>query len=149
MIDSNKISADFQFVANRISKFLLETKDIDSKGKNAQVSFKYDYNILRSEEQEGRYLGYLEFISTIKAMIKNSILFKIDLAMEGVFVGDPKKLTLEKFNEMMELNGTATLSQLCRAYILSVSALSNISPVVKLPMINVLSLRVEKKKGEK
>ena len=47
---------------------------------------------------------------------------------------------------MLELNGVATLSQLCRAYILSISALSGISPTIKLPMINVLSLRKKKNK---
>jgi hypothetical protein len=66
--------------------------------------------------------------------------------MEGIFVGNPQKLNIEQFKEMLELNGVATLSQLCRAYILSISALSGISPAIKLPMINVLSLRKKKNK---
>ena len=52
--------------------------------------------------------------------------------MEGIFVGNPQKLNIEQFKEMLELNGVATLSQLCRAYILSISALSGISPAIKL-----------------
>ena len=64
--------------------------------------------------------------------------------MEGMFVGNPNKLTLEKFKERAELNGVATLSQLCRAYILSVSALSGITPPVKFPMINIYSLKKKK-----
>ena len=32
MISSKEVLADFQFIANRISKFSLETKNIDKKG---------------------------------------------------------------------------------------------------------------------
>jgi len=39
---------------------------------------------------------------------------------------------------------THVKSQLCRAYILSVSARSGINPPIKLPMINVFSLRDKK-----
>lgn len=146
MINSKEVLADFQFVANRISQFSLETKGIENKGSKAQVSFNFDYNILQLEEQEERYIGCIEFVSFIKAKVKNSILFKVDLKMEGVFIGNPQKLTLEQFKEMAELNGVATLSQLSRAYILSVSALSGINPAIKLPMINVFSLREKKNK---
>lgn len=50
---------------------------------------------------------------------------------------------------MLELNGVVTLSQLARAYVLSVTSLSGINPPVKLPMINVLALRDKKKNKEK
>lgn len=131
---------------NRISKFLLETKNIDSKGSKAQVSYEFDYNIIKIEELEERYIGHLEFMTYIKAKVKNSILFKVDLKMEGVFMGNPKKLTIDNFRDMIELNGVATLSQLCRSYILSVSALSGITPAIKIPMINIFSLREKKNK---
>jgi hypothetical protein len=49
---------------------------------------------------------------------------------------------------MLELNGLTTLSQLSRAYILSVTALSGITPPVKLPMINIFKLRQQKKEKE-
>lgn len=146
MINSNEVLADFQFIANRISQFSLETKDVENKAGKAQVSFNFDYNILQLEKQGERYIGCIEFASFIKAKVRNSILFKVDLKMEGIFVGDPNKLTVEQFKEMAELNGIATLSQLCRAYILSISALSGINPAIKLPMINVFSLREKKNK---
>lgn len=147
MINSKEILADFQFVASRISQFSLDTKDADSKNAKAQVSFDFDYDILQFDEEDERYSSILEFIVQVKAKVRNSVIYKVNLKMQGVFIGNPKALTLEKFKEMVELNGIATLSQLCRAYILSVSALSGINPPIKLPMINVLSLR--DKKGKK
>lgn len=144
MIDSKEVLADFQFVASRISHFSLETKDIETKGAKAEVSIEFDYDILKLEEQEEKHIGIVEFTVSIKARVKKSILFKINLKMEGLFIGNPKKLTLENFREMAELNGVATLSQLCRAYILSVSALSGITPPIKFPMINIYSLKNKK-----
>ena len=68
--------------------------------------------------------------------------------MRGLFIGNPQKLSEENFNDMLELNGVVTLSQLARAYVMSVTALSGINPPVKLPMINVISLREKKKSRE-
>lgn len=146
MINSKEVLADFQFVANRIANFTLETKDNDTKGSKAQVSFDFDYNILQLDKSEERYIGILEFSAIIKAKVKKSILFKSNLQMEGIFVGNPQKLSEDKFKEMIELNGVATLSQLSRAYIMSVSALSGINPPIKMPMINVFSLKEKKDK---
>lgn len=73
---------------------------------------------------------------------------KIDLTMEGAFIGNIQKLKKEEFINMLELNGLTALSQLSRAYILSVTALSGITPPVKLPMINVFKLIQQKKERE-
>lgn len=69
--------------------------------------------------------------------------------MDGLFLGNPKRLSKENFMDMLELNGVVTLSQLARAYVLSVTSLSGINPPVKLPMINVVALREKKKSKEK
>lgn len=69
--------------------------------------------------------------------------------MDGLFLGNPKRLYKENFMDMLELNGVVTLSQLARAYVLSVTSLSGINPPVKLPMINVVALREKKKSKEK
>lgn len=49
---------------------------------------------------------------------------------------------------MLELNGLTTLSQLSRAYILTVTSLSVINPPVKLPMVNIFKLMQQKKNNE-
>lgn len=149
MINSKEILADFQFAGNRVSSFSVETKDIETKGAKANVSFEFDYNTKAFEESEDRYIGELEFVVSAKAKVKSSILFKIDLNMDGLFMGNPKKLSKENFMDMLELNGVVTLSQLARAYVLSVTSLSGINPPVKLPMINVAALREKKKRKGK
>lgn len=147
MINSKEILADFQFTGNRVSSFSVETKDIKTKGTKANISFDFDYNTKAFEESEDRYIGELEFVVLVKAKVKNSILFKIDLKMDGLFLGNPKKLSKDNFINMLELNGVVTLSHLARAYVLSVTSLSGINPPVKLPMINVVALREKKKRS--
>lgn len=148
MISSNQVIADFQFVGNRVCKFEFETKDINASESKAKLSFDFDYNILNIEEHDDRYVGYIEFIVIIKAKIKNLNLFKLNLIMEGAFTGNINKLDEEQFREMLELNGLTTLSQLSRAYILSVTSLSGISPSIKLPMINVIALIKQKNSSD-
>ena len=77
MIDSKEVLADFQFVANRISHFILETKDIETKGAKTQVSIEFDYDILKLEEQVEKHMGIVEFTVSIKARVKKSILLKL------------------------------------------------------------------------
>jgi preprotein translocase subunit SecB len=148
MINVNKVLADFQFVGNRVSEFKIETRDIRTNEFKVHVTFDFDYNIKGVEELEDKYIGYIEFITVIKANVKNSILFKINLTMEGIFAGNTQKLKQDDFLGMLELNGLTTLSQLSRAYILTVTSLSGINPPVKLPMINIFKLMQQKKNNE-
>ena len=147
-MDLKNSIADFQFIANRVSNFALETKDVDQKGEKVKVNYDIDYNIVEVKEDEKLFVGKLEYIVVIKAKVKNKILFNIKLNMEGIFAGIKNKLSQEDFKNMMELNGIATLSHLSRAYIISATSLAGINPPVKLPMINVHILREMKKKKE-
>lgn len=147
-MDSKKIQADFQFIANRVSSFILETKDIDTSTNSAKIDFDFDYNIMKIEKTEKNYMGVIEFIVEVKAKIKNTILFKINLKMEGIFIGNPYVLTEETFTTMLELNGVATLSHIGRAYIASTTSISGINPPIRLPMINFNKLRELKKKAD-
>lgn len=148
MINSNEIASGFQFAASRVSKFNLEVKDVSSKGARAQINFDFDYNVLNVDETGESYAGLIEFIVSVKAKVKNSLLFKISLTMEGAFTGTKKDLQIEEFNNMLKLNGLTTLSQLSRAYIASITSLSGINPPIKLPMINIFSL-INKKESQK
>ena len=117
-MDLKNSIADFQFIANRVSNFALETKDVDQKGEKVKVNYDIDYNIVEVKEDEKLFVGKLEYIVVIKAKAKNKILFNIKLNMEGIFAGIKNKLSQEDFKNMMELNGIATLSHLSRAYII-------------------------------
>ncbi|MCX7883496.1 MAG: protein-export chaperone SecB [Caloramator sp.] len=148
MIDSNNILADFQFVGSRVSEFSLITKQVQKSKEKANLSYEFDYNILKTEENIEKFFGIVEFIVSVKAKIKNSILFKINLTIEGVFIANKNKISKEDFERMLKINGTTMLSQLSRSYILSVTALSGINPPVKLPMINIFSLVKKKEEQE-
>jgi len=148
-MDSKKITAEFQLVKNRVSNFSIESKDLDTKAKSVTMSYDIDYNIREIQEDEEAYVGLLELIIKVRAKIKNSILFKVNLNMEGVFMGNSKKMPMNNFQDMLELNGIATLSHLSRSYIMSVSSLSGLNPPVQLPMINVHKLRELKEKKMK
>ena len=137
------IMADFQFLGHRVSKLVLDTKLVEEKGPS-NVSFDFDYEVMDLLEEDNRFLGIIQLIVQVKAKIKNKVLFKIDLKMEGAFAGNAEKLSHQKFTDMLEMNGLITLLHISRAYLLSVTAQSGINPPVKLPMVNVLKLREKK-----
>lgn len=142
-MNSKGIIADFQFLGNRVSKLVLDTRMIEGNGR-AEVSFDFDYEIKDMVEEEKRFLGIIQVTVKGKAKVKNRNLFRIDLEMEGAFAGNADRLTREKFTEMLEMNGLITLLHMSRAYLLSVTAQSGINPPVKVPMVNVLKLREKK-----
>ncbi len=143
------VLSKFIFIGNRISSFKLETRQIEIKKQKANVSFDFDYNVKGVQQHENRLLGVIEFIVKVKAKVKRRMLFKVELVMEGAFGIESGHFTDEKFYEMLEINGLVTLSQISRAYILSVTAQSGINPPVRIPMININKLREMKEQGEK
>ena len=145
-MNTEKVLADFQFAGNRICKYSIETKNIDTNGNSTKTDYNIDYNILDITQDDDKIIGIIEFTVDIKAKVNNSLLFKIALKIEGIFLGNPNKLDKEKFTSMLELNGTATLSQIARSYILANTALSGLNPPIKLPMINIHSLKKLKNK---
>jgi preprotein translocase subunit SecB len=147
-MDSKKIQADFQFVASRVSHFSLETKDIATEEIPVRIDSDIDYNILNIEKNENNHVGVIEFTAEIKSKVKKSYLFKISVKMEAIFVGNPHVLTDETFKNRLELNGVATLSQMCRSFVLSTTALAGINPPIKIPMVNIQKLRDLKKNNE-
>jgi preprotein translocase subunit SecB len=137
------VIADFQILGHRVSKLVLDTKLVEEKGPS-NVSFDFDYEVMELVEEDNRFLGIIQLIVQVKAKIKNKVLFKIDLKMEGAFAGNAEKLGHQKFTDMLEMNGLITLLHISRAYLLSVTAQSGINPPVKLPMVNVIKLREKK-----
>lgn len=144
-MNSKEVLADFRFLGNRVKKLVLDTKLIENKNR-AEIFFDFDYQTSNIEESEGKLFGVLLFKIQIKAKVKNKILFKIDLEMDGAFAGNVEKLNRKKFVEMLEMNGLITLLHISRAYLLSVTAQSGIQPPVQIPMVNILKLRDQKAK---
>jgi len=96
-MDSKKVLADFQFVRNRVSNFSIETKSLGSKNSAVDVNYDIDYNILEMTEEEDQYVGLLELIIIIKAKMKNSVLFKVHLTMEGFFRWESEEVVTGTF----------------------------------------------------
>ncbi len=143
-----EVVADFQFLGNRVNKLVVKTKPLKEKGR-PEISFDFDYNVDEIVEEDNIFLGILQLIIQVKAKIKNRVLFEIELVMEGGFTGNPERLSIDKFAEMVEINGLITLLHISRAYLVSVTAQSGITPPVRIPMINILKLREAKQHSSK
>lgn len=147
-MDLKHAIADFQLIANRVSKFCLVTNDLSSESGKVKVNYDMDYNILDIEQKENSLAGKLEYMVDIKAEIQSQIFFEIQLVMEGIFIGDKNKLNQEEFLNRMELNGVASLSHLSRSYIISATSLAGMNPPIKIPMTNIHLLMEMKKNKE-
>lgn len=141
-----EVLAEFQFLGNRVTKFNLDTRIINVQEQRAEISYEFDYNVKGVKEQKNRLVGIIEFIVKAKSTVKKKLFFRIDLVMEGAFTCEIQTDTEGMFQELLEINGLITLSQISRAYILSVTAQSGIPPV-KMPMININKLREKKKEA--
>jgi len=145
-MNEKEVIADFQFLGSRVVKLLIETKPLKEKSR-AELTVDFDYETNKLVQENNIFIGGIRLIILIKAKIKNKVLFKIDLVMEGAFSGDSEKMTKEKFTEMVERNGLITLMHLSRAFLIGVSAQSGINPPIRIPMINITKLRESKQKS--
>ena len=137
---TDKIMADFQFLNSKVIEFTIENRLLNIKDKVIKVDFDMDYDIVSCNEVEDGYLGVVDFIVNSIGKIEESESFKIHLKMRGNFIGLKRNLNMDKFKEMLEVNGTATLSQISRAYITSTTSLSGM-PSINLPMVNIYAMK--------
>lgn len=143
---SSEVSSELIFLGNRVVTFSLSTNMVNTKGMSANISFDFDYDIKDLQQEETSWYGLIDYVVKVKATVKKKVLFKIDLVMEGAFRSD--SLGEDEFKEMVEVNGLITLSQISRAYILSVTAQSGINPPIKVPMVNVNKMIETKAKAD-
>ncbi len=146
-MDTKKIMADFQPINNKVIKFSMENNLLDTKKRFIEVDFNIDYEVIRCDEIDEGYYGTIYFIVNLTGNMEENEMFKIHLKMEGNFIGSKNNLNIDKFREMLEVNGTATLSQITRAYLTSVTSLSGIPPIV-LPMVNIYAMKKYKKSNK-
>ena len=137
---TDKIVADFQFINNKVIEFSIKNSLLNTKGKKIKVDYDMDYEIVSCNEVVDGYLGVVDFIVNSIGKIEENETFNIHLKMRGNFIASNSNLALDKFSEMLEVNGSATLSQISRAYITSVTSLSGIPPI-NLPMVNIYTMK--------
>ena len=132
---SSEVASELIFLGNRVVSFNLSTNMVNTKGRPVNVEFDFDYDIKEIQQEEASWHGLIDYVVKVKATVKKKVLFKFDLVMEGAFRSDT--LGEDEFKEMVEVNGLITLSQISRAYIISVTAQSGINPPIRVPMVNV------------
>ena len=143
---NNDVLSDLVFRGNRVVSFDLKTNTISGKGHSGNISFDFDYNIKDMQHEKNSSFSLIDYTVIVKAMVKKKMLFKIKLVMEGAFSSEA--LDEDTFEDMVELNGLITLSQISRAYIQSVTAQSGFKEPVRVPMINVMKLIEQKNQEE-
>lgn len=143
---TDKIMADFQFLNNKVIEFHIQNNLLNTEDKTIKIDCDMDYEIVSCNEFEDRYLGIVDFIVDLSGKIRDSEAFKIRLIMRGNFVGSKIKLSINSFEGMLEVNGTATLSQISRAYLTSVTSLSGMFPI-NVPMVNIYAMKKYKEKS--
>lgn len=142
---TDKILADFQLLNNKVLEFYFQNKLLNTNDK-ISIDCEMDYEIISCIEDEDRYFGAIDFIVGLSGKVGDSEAFKIHLIMRGNFAGSKKNLTINSFREMLEVNGTATLSQLSRAFLTSATSLSGIKTII-LPMVNIYAMKRYKEKN--
>ncbi len=143
---TDKIMADFQFLDNKVIEFYIQNNLLNTKDKTIKIDCDMDYKIISCNEVEDAYLGVTNFIVDLNGKIEDNEAFKIHLIMAGKFVGSKSKLSISNFEEMLEINGAATLSQISRAYLTSVTSLSGMF-TINLPMVNIYAMKKYKEKN--
>lgn len=138
-MNTEKIIADFQFLDNKVIQFNMKNNLLNTKNKKIKIDYDMDYEIISCNELEDKYLGVINFSVELNGKIEDEEIFEIDLIMSGKFVGY-KNLSIDRFEDMLKVNGTATLSQISRAYLISISSLSGMVPI-NLPMVNVHAMK--------
>lgn len=139
-MNTNKIFADFQFLDNKVIDFHIKNNLLNTKNDIVKVDYDMDYEIVSCNELEDNYLGSINLIVNLIGKIEDEKMFEIYLTMNGKFTGSKNNLSIDKFEEMLKVNGTATLSQISRAYITSVTSLSGIISI-NLPMVNIHAMK--------
>lgn len=142
MIKLEEVFADFQMIGHRV---LESTFRCPSKYENdSDLSFEFDFEILKTEEQEDRYFGLVGFQIVVKVSCEDAFEEIVDCLLEAAFIGNPPAMTFENFSDMLSINGVATISQMARAYILNLTTMSGLKMPILVPMINVIELKAKK-----
>lgn len=123
------VSTEIQFVDNYVSDFSLQVlKKIDV---DAELDYdvKIGFSIIQADIKKG--VGQIALEYHIGLIDKEEVA-RIHLSMEALFE-TKKKLSQEKFEELLKYEGASTLFHLSRAYIASATALAGM-PTIVMPM---------------
>lgn len=137
-MENKNVQALFQMQDSYVKDFDLHiTKKID-KRENLNIIGQVGFRILNIREDKESFVGQIELINDLKVSVKEEEHANIHISMCGLFLGTKtEEYDKNNFEKMLKLNGAATLSNLIRAYVYSVTGLSGI-PQISTPMINFI-----------
>ena len=131
-MEKSVVQADFQLMDNYISEFSLKEFDKIASDKDLGINANIGFRIVNVNEKD--LIGQIELRYDVDIKEENSKVAEITIVMNALFKGS-ENLDKQQFEQMLKINGAATLSHLCRAYINAATSLSGM-PTINMPLIN-------------
>lgn len=138
-MNTEKIQSEFQIVGSRIVKFNLKNDfallERDTKKRLADAS----YELGSITEFEDKIFGIVNLYIKVDAKNKLKQKLSLNLIIEGCFTVS-KGTEIEKFKNMLGINGCTALYSIARSFIISVTSQALAGGEIILPMINTFKL---------
>lgn len=126
--------AQFQMLDNYVKEYSLKVDRKLTEEMDITMDGHVEFRIINISEKDDILIGEIELSNNIDLVFENEIVGKIYIVMGGLFKYNNKEDS-KKFENMLKINGAATLSHFIRTYIHSNSVLSGM-PSIITPMIN-------------
>ena len=127
-----KSIADLQLLDNYVSKFSIDIFNKISHSAEMDIDVNVGFCIVNIDEENS--IGQIELTYDIEVTEKNKNISTISLVMNALF-HTGKKIDKKNFENLLKYRGAPILSNLCIAYINSVTTLSGI-PAINMPIID-------------
>ncbi len=135
--------AQFQMLDNYVKEYSLKVDRKLTEEMDITMDGHVEFRIINISEKDDILIGEIELSNNIDLVFENEIVGKIYIVMGGLFKYNNKEDS-KKFENMLKINGAATLSHFIRTYIHSNSVLSGM-PSIITPMINFVDFFKEEK----
>lgn len=147
---NSKIMASFQMIGSRIVSLNVKNNSLSASIINVgKKELDISHQIVSSEIQEDQYVGIIRLNVSVKIK-QGKDLYSLKLVVEGGFLASKESIEKEMFEQMLSLNGIASLYGIARAHICSISSQCFTDGSLILPMIDVTkySKALNEKKSE-
>lgn len=138
-----EITSDFQFIDHRINSLKVKNSFSDIPNEHIlQLSLGYKETPAEKATEDGNYLGRLRLMVRCSGQdpAKEGAEISIQLVVEGLFCASEDTMDIDVFNEMLVINGLATLYSIVRSIIISVSAQCCTNGQIRVPMLNMVEV---------
>lgn len=135
--------SDFQFISNTVSNISF-TNRISKIGENCKKRMNLNYDSINMQEAANLLIGTIILKIDIDVVDGEKCLTRLSYSAIGAFSTKDTQ-NKDKFEDMIKINGLATLYSIARANILTISSLAGIGEI-NIPMINVYEYVTKHKK---